>query len=228
MTDRMRSELFGLQDIPYRDFQRKLLPTLDPENIIGVRTPQLRALAKRLKDNAAAFTEDLPHKYFEENNLHAFLIQDMRDYDECIVQVNRFLPYVDNWATCDQLRPKCLRNSKDKLIAEIKKWLASGQCYTIRFGIEMLMVHFLGEDFEPRYMAMVAGIESDEYYVNMMIAWYFATALVYQWDIATTYLRQNRLPVWVHNKAIQKAVESRQMSNEDKLQLKGMRRKPSA
>jgi len=225
MAAAIQDELFALQDIPYRDFQRKLLPTLPPEKIIGVRTPQLRSMAKQYKNEAGAFLNALPHKYFEEDNLHAFMLEGMRDFDVCISLVNKFLPHVDNWATCDQLRPRCFAKNKEKLLPEIEKWISSGRCYTVRFGIGMLMLHFLHEDFDPKYMAAVAEIKSDEYYINMMIAWYFATALAFRYDEALKYISGNRLPVWVHNKAIQKAVESRRISDEQKARLKKLRRK---
>jgi len=225
MIEQIRNELFALQDIPYRDFQRKLLPTLPPEKIIGVRTPQLRTLAKQYGNDADSFFNDLPHEYFEENNLHVFLLENMRDFGACLAHVKRFLPYVDNWASCDQLRPKCFGKNKHKLLPEIEAWIASGECYSVRFGIEMLMLHFLEKDFEPRYMAMVAGIHSEEYYVNMMIAWYFATALAFQYEAALEYIAGNRLPPWIHNKAIQKAAESRRISGEKKAQLRMLRRK---
>ncbi|MBQ3575180.1 MAG: DNA alkylation repair protein [Clostridia bacterium] len=225
MIERIRDALFALQDIPYRDFQRKLLPTLPPEKIIGVRTPQLRTLAKQYTNEAGAFLKDLPHKYFEEYNLHAFMLQGMRDFGACISLVNEFLPHVDNWATCDQLRPKCFAKNKEKLLPEIEKWIASDRCYTVRFGIEMLMLHFLQEDFDPKYMAAVAEIKSEEYYISMMIAWYFATALAFRYDEALEYLSEHKLPLWVHNKAIQKAVESRRISDEQKNFLKALRRK---
>ncbi len=225
MISEIKKELLALQDIPYRDFQRRLLPTLAAEKIIGVRTPQLRALARHYKHHASPFLAALPHEYFEENNLHTFLLEDMRDFDECISLVNEFLPHVDNWATCDQLRPKCFSKCRAKLIPEIEKWLSSDQCYTIRFGIEMLMVHFLQDDFKPAYMEKISGIRSEEYYVNMMIAWYFATALAFQYDAAFEYIAGNTLPVWVHNKAIQKAIESRRINDDQKAQLKKLRRK---
>ena len=226
MIERIQNELFALQDIPYRDFQRKLLPTLPKEAVIGVRTPALRMLAKKYKNESGAFLKALPHLYFEENNLHAFMLEGMRDFDKCISLVNEFLPHVDNWTTCDQLRPKCFARNKEKLLPEIEKWLASGRCYTVRFGIGMLMLHFLGEHFEPRFMEMVACVKSDEYYINMMIAWYFATALAFQHEDALKYLRENRLSAWVHNKALQKAVESRRISDEQKALLKTMRQLP--
>lgn len=224
MIEQIRNALFALQDLPYRDFQRKLLPTLPPEAVIGVRTPQLRALAKQY-GHADDFLKELPHAYFEENNLHAFMLEDMRDFDQCIAGVNEFLPYVDNWATCDQLRPKCFAKNRGKLLPEIEKWIASGSCYTVRYGIGMLMVHFLGDAFEPRFMEMVAAVRSDEYYVNMMIAWYFATALAFQYEEAMKYISEKRLGAWVHNKAIQKAVESRRIGDERKAQLRALRRR---
>lgn len=225
MIERIRTELLSQQDISYRDFLRRLLPTLPAEKVIGIRTPALRSMAKQYKNakNIDLFLNDLPHRYFEENNLHAFLLEGIKDYDECIRRVNAFLPYVDNWATCDQLRPHCFRKNRGKLISEIEKWIASGNLYTVRFGIGMLMLHYLKEDYQPQYMAMVASVQSDEYYVNMMIAWYFATALAYRFDDALPYISEKRLPAWIHTKTIQKAIESRQITPEQKARLKTLR-----
>ena len=223
----MREELFKLQDIKYRDFQKKLIPTIDPETVIGVRTPQLRKLAKQLRGTpeAEAFLKEIPHKYFDENQLHAFLISEEKDYDKCIDRVEDFLPYIDNWATCDQLSPKVFKKHKGELLLCIYRWLESEHTYTVRFAIGMLMQHFLDDDFEPAYADMVAGIRSDEYYVNMMIAWYFATALAKQYETAVSYLETQRLDVWTHNKAIQKARESYRITPEQKEYLKTLKRK---
>lgn len=225
MIERIRTELLSQQDISYRDFLRRLLPTLPAEKVIGVRTPALRSMAKQYKDadDIDLFLNDLPHRYFEENNLHVFLLEGIKDYDECIRRVNAFLPYVDNWATCDQLRPRCFRRHHAELLSEIESWLASDSCYSVRFGIGMLMLHYLKEDYQPRYMAMVASIQSDEYYINMMIAWYFATALAYQFDDALQYIKDKRLPAWIHAKTIQKATESRRITAEQKAYLKTLR-----
>ena len=176
-------ELFKLQDKKYRDLQIKIIPTVDSDSIIGVRTPELRKFAKELiiSDNYLSFLDELPHKYFDENQLHSFIISEIKSYDDCISYVNRFLPYVDNWATCDQMSPKVFKKNRDKLLEQIKVWIKSKKIYTIRFGIGMLMQHYLDDDFEKEFLELVSSIRSDEYYVNMMIAWYFATALAKQY-----------------------------------------------
>ena len=206
----IKIELFSLQDEKYRVFMSRLLPTVDPDTVIGVRTPALRKYAGELlkKEEGSVFLQDLPHRYFEENQLHAFMVSGIRDYRTCMEALCRFLPYVDNWATCDQMSPKVFRKHKQELREKIQEWIGTGRTYTVRFAVGMLMQHFLDEDFDPAYPEMVAGIGSDEYYVNMMIAWYFATALAKQYDAVLPYLEERRLDVWTHNKTIQKAVES--------------------
>ena len=225
MIDQIRAELFRLQDTKYRDFQYKLIPTADPETVIGVRTPELRKYAKQLwkEGDVSGFLEDLPHSYFDENQLHAFIISEIKDYDRCIEEVNRFLPYVDNWATCDQLSPKVFGKHRDELLEHIRVWLKSDQTYTVRFGIGMLMQHFLGDRFEITYPEMVAGIRSEEYYINMMIAWYFATALAKQYDRIIPFIENRRLDRWTHNKAIQKSVESYRITPEQKEYLRSLK-----
>ena len=225
ITDDIRKELSALQDRKYRDFQIKLMPTVDPESVIGVRTPQLRSLAKGYlkRDDAEVFLQDLPHQYFDENQLHAFMLSGMKDYDACIAAVSAFLPYIDNWATCDQLSPKVFRKNREDLLCRIREWLASDHTYTVRFGAGMLMEHFLDEDFDPTYPEMVAALVSDEYYVNMMRAWYFATALAKQYDAVLPFIEEKRLDVWTHNKAIQKSVESRRITPEQKDFLRSLR-----
>ena len=227
MTETIRRELFERQDIKYREFQTKLMPTVDPEKMIGVRTPELRKYAKQLikSGDASELIKELPHEYFDENQLHAFAISEIKDYDKCIAEVNRFLPYVDNWATCDQLSPKVFKKHKEELLEEIRKWIMSEETYTIRFGIGMLMQHFLDEDFKAEYPEMVAAVKSEEYYVNMMIAWYFATALAKQYDEVVSFIQNNRLDKWTHNKAIQKSVESNRISPERKEYLKSLKQK---
>ncbi len=217
--------LFELQDKEYRDFQSNLTPTLDKENMIGVRTPELRAFAKELikREDVDEFLNSLPHKYFEENQLHAFMISEIKDYDECIERINEFLPYVDNWATCDQMSPKVFKKNKDLLLKEIKRWIHSKETYTVRFAVGMLMSHFLDDDFDVQYVEMVSAVLSDEYYVKMMLAWYFATALAKQYDAVVPYIEENRLDVWTHNKAIQKAIESRRVSDERKTYLRTLK-----
>ena len=221
----IRKDLFALQDVPYRDFQVKLFPGCDTSRFIGVRTPALRALAKEYgkREDVDAFLTNLPHAYFDEDQLHAFLLEGVKDFDRCMDAVEDFLPYVDNWATCDQLSPKVFRKDKAKLLERIKVWLKSDRTYTVRFAIGMLMQHFLDSDFDPAYPEMVAKIRSDEYYIDMMIAWYFATALAKQWDAVVPYLRERRLEPWTHNKAIQKAIESRRITAEQKEYLRSLK-----
>lgn len=225
MTNEIRKELFVLQDTKYRDFQVKLIPTVDPDTVIGVRTPELRKYAKQLikREDIEEFLTHLPHQYFDENQLHAFILSEMKDYSECVDKVDRFLPFVDNWATCDQMSPKVFKKHRQKLLKEIKRWIRSEETYTIRFGIGMLMEHFLDEDFDPAYPEMIAKIRSDEYYVNMMVAWYFATALAKQYKAVIPYIEDQRLDVWTHNKAIQKSVESNRITPEQKVYLKSLK-----
>lgn len=224
MTE-IQQRLFALRDAGYRDFHAALMPTVDKALVIGVRMPALRALAKELKgtEPAADFMAQLPHKYYEENNLHAALIGHIRDFDACMAAVERFLPYVDNWATCDMMNPRALAKDKTALLERIRLWLQSGHTYTVRFGMGMLMNHFLEEDFREEYPALVASVRSEEYYVRMMQAWYFATALAKQYEAAVTYLEQRRLGAWVHNKTIQKARESFRVSQEQKEYLKSLK-----
>ncbi len=218
-------ELFKLQDLGYRDFQARLMPTIDKDTIIGVRTPVLRKLAKQFAptDEAKEFIEHLPHKYYEENNLHAFIISQTKDFDEAISQTNRFLPYIDNWATCDSFSPKIFKKHTTELLDNVKVWIKSMHTYTCRFGIEMLMSFYLDDLFKPEYAEMVASVRSDEYYVKMMIAWYFATALTKQYDATIGYITGKRLDSWCHNKTIQKAIESFCISDERKAFLKRLK-----
>jgi len=210
----VQAELLKLQDKKYGQFQQKLLPAVAADSIIGVRTPALRQMAKDLlkSDGAAAFLTALPHKFFEENQLQAFMIAGIKDYDLCLSELKAFLPYVDNWATCDQMSPQVFKKHRGALLPEIKIWLQSQHTYTKRFAIKMLMDHFLDEDFDLSYLELVAAIRSEEYYVNMMIAWYFATALAKQYEAALPFIEKKRLAVWTHNKAIQKARESYRVS----------------
>lgn len=214
-------ELFRLQDVSYKEFHSRLMPTVDAARVIGVRTPQLRVFAKGLGAEAEPFLEAMPHVYYEENNLHAFLLNEMADFEECLARVEAFLPYVDNWATCDGLRPKCFRRNRQRLLPAIRRWLASSHPYTVRFGIEMLMVHFLDEDFFPEALNWVAAIRSEEYYVRMMVAWYFATALAKQWEAALPHL--DALGEWERRKTVQKAVESYRITPQQKEYLKGVK-----
>ena len=221
----IRETLFSLREEEYAAFQAKLIPNVAPERVIGVRTPALRKLAKTLRGSGQAeeFLKALPHEFFEENNLHAFLLCEMKDFEACVQAVEDFLPYVDNWATCDQLRPKAFARNKQALLPYIRSWLDSDREYTRRFGIGMLMSHFLDEDFREEYLSLVSDIRSEEYYVNMMIAWYFATALAKQYEAALPYLENRRLAPWVHNKAIQKALESFRVSDGHKTYLKTLK-----
>ena len=225
LTDQIQKELFRLQDVKYRDFQAKLLPTVEPDSVIGVRTPALRNYAKELwkQGDVQPFLDELPHPYFDENQLHAFLLSSMKDFDRCISEVDRFLPYVDNWATCDQMSPKVFKKHREELLKSIREWMSSDQTYTVRFGIGMLMEHFLDEAYDPAYPDMVASVRSEEYYVNMMIAWYFATALAKQYESILPYIKEQRLEPWTHNKAIQKAVESYRITAEQKAYLKTLK-----
>ena len=217
--------LFQLQDKGYRDFHSKLIPTISAETIIGIRMPAMRKLAKEYaKDpESAEFLKQLPHTYYDENVLHALLVAEIRDYDTCVDEVERFLPYVDNWAVCDVFSPKVFRKNRDRLIEKVKEWSASEQPYTCRFGMEMLMTHFLDEDFRPEYLEIPAAVHSGEYYVNMMIAWFYATALAKQWDATIGYIEKPRLDPWTHNKTIQKARESYRITPEQKKYLKTLK-----
>ncbi len=224
MTD-IQKRLFDLQDEKYRDFSMKLTPSADPDTFIGVRLPMLRALAKELKgtDEAEEFINTLPHEYFDEYHLHAFLLSYIKDFDEGVAQLERLLPYIDNWSTCDSIRVKAFEKEPERLLPYIKKWLSSGHTYTIRCGIMCLMNLFLNDRYDPKYPDMVAAVKSEEYYVRMMVAWYFATALAKQYDSAVRYIENKRLDKWTHNKAIQKAVESYRVTDEHKAYLKTLR-----
>lgn len=218
-------KLFKLQDKEYQKLQYKIIPNVD--NIIGVRTPELRKLAKQLikENNYKSFLKNLPHKYFDENQLHAFIISEISDYDECIKYISEFLPYIDNWATCDQMSPKILKKHKEELIKYIKLWIKSKKTYTIRFGIGMLMKYFLDENFNKTYLELVSKIISNEYYVNMMIAWFFATALAKQYEETIKYIENKNLDIWVHNKTIQKAIESYRIKESQKEYLRTLKNK---
>lgn len=207
----------------YREFSSKLMPTVKKEKILGIRIPILRAFAKDLKDYED-FLKDLPHKYFEEDNLHAFLIEREVDFERSIEKLDRFLPYIDNWATCDSLKPKVLKKEPKKLLGHINRWLKSQDTYTVRYGINLLMSFYLDENFNEKYLGYVADIKSSEYYINMMRAWYFATALYKQYDHTLPYIENNVLDVWTHNKTIQKAVESLRITSDKKEYLKTLKR----
>ena len=223
----IRQHLSELADSKYCVFQSSLIPTAGSSEFIGVRTPELRVYAKELakRNDIGEFLNDLPHKYFDENQLHAFIISLGINFDETVGAVEAFLPYVNNWATCDQLSPKVFKKHKKELLPYIKKWIKSKKTYTVRFAIGMLMEHFLDDDFDVQYPKMVAGVKSDEYYINMMIAWYFATALAKQYDASIPFIENGSLDAWTHNKAIQKSVESRRISTAQKEYLKALKRK---
>ena len=224
MTD-IQTALFALRDPAYQAFQSKLIPTIDPQTVIGVRMPALRKLAREIAGTpvAGGFLQELPHRYYEENNLHGLLISAIPDYDGAVAALETFLPYVDNWATCDLLSPKAFRKHPPELRKQIRRWVEDAHTYTVRFGLGMLMSFYLDEDFRPEYLEIPAQVQSEEYYVNMMIAWYMATALAKQWDAAIPYIQERRLSEWVHRKSIQKAVESYRITPEQKEYLKGLR-----
>lgn len=226
MTE-VQKALFSMQDMPFQAFQAKLIPTVPPETIIGVRTPALRKLAAELSGSPQAedFLCALPHRYFEENNLHAFLISRCGDFEKAVTLTREFLPYVDNWATCDQFTPTVFGRHLPELLPCITQWLASGQVYTVRFGIRMLMRFYLEDAFRPEYLDDVANVRLDDYYVRMMVAWYFATALAFQYNQALPYLQAQRLDLWVHNKTISKAIESYRITPAQKTYLRTLRRK---
>lgn len=217
MTD-IQKRLFALADEEYADFQAKLTPTVPREKFIGVRVPKVRLLAKEFikEPEHMDFLKILPHEYYDENMLHGLLISEIRDYDEAISLTDAFLPFVDNWAVCDIMSPKCFKKNKEKLIIKIREWAKSDLTYTARFGIEMLMSHFLDADFKKEYLDIAAGVSGEDYYIKMMIAWFFATALTKKWDAALPYITEERLPVWVHNKTISKARESYRITPEQK------------
>ena len=217
--------LYANSDSKYRDFQSKLIPTVDVSCVIGVRTPILRKIARELKQESAKFLSDLPHKFFEENQLHAFVISEITDFNMAVSAVDNFLPFVDNWATCDQMSPKAFSKNAVDLLPYIKKWIGSKHTYTVRFGVLCLMRYFLDDNFNKKYVDMVVKIISDQYYINMMRAWYLATALAKQYDAVLPYLQKCEIDVWTHNRAIQKAIESYRVPDAHKVVLRALRRK---
>ena len=225
IEDKIKDKLLDYQDLEYREFQAKLTPSIKIESVIGVRNPDVKKIAKEVIKSGEEdlFTNSLPHKYYEENNLHSYIISDCKDYDKTIRLLDEFLPYVDNWATCDIIVPKVFKKNLDKLIKEINRWIKSDKTYTIRFGIKMLMTHYLDEDFKSEYLNIPSSIVSDEYYINMMIAWFYATALAKRWDDSIKYIENKKLTKWVHNKTIQKARESYRITNEQKEYLKSLK-----
>lgn len=225
MTE-IQKRLFELSDSEYAAFQAKLAPNIAAESCMGVRVPALRKFAAEFSrtPECTEFLNSLPHEYYDENLLHSILLEKWKDYDDCLEKVERFLPYVDNWAVCDTLRPKIFAKHKAELMEKVKKWIASEKTYTCRFGVDMLMTHYLDDVFQPEYLELPVQVTSEEYYVRMMIAWYYATALAKQWESTIPYLEQKRLSVWSHNKTIQKAIESYRITDEQKIYLKTLRR----
>ncbi|MBQ8504423.1 MAG: DNA alkylation repair protein [Clostridia bacterium] len=225
MIKDIHKELFLLQDLSYRDFHAKLMPTVDKEKIIGIRTPELRKYATSFaKDKRAeAFLSALPHEYYEENNLHGFLIQKIKSFDECVTELDRFLPFVDNWATCDMMSPKVLKKEPEKLLNKIKEWLSSEHAYTVRFGVKCLMDFYLDDNFSEYVIELVSKVRHEDYYVKMVCAWFFATALAKQYDSTLPYITEKKLEKQIHNKAIQKAVESYRISDDTKEYLKKLK-----
>ena len=224
MTE-IQNTLFALRDPAYQAFQSKLIPTMDPALVIGVRMPALRKLAKELAGtpDAEVFLKELPHRYYEENNLHGLLISALPDYAAAAAALEDFLPHVDNWATCDLLSPRAFRRHPPELPEQIRRWIRDERPYTVRFGLGMLMQFYLDGEFRPAYLDLAAGVRREEYYVRMMAAWYFATALAKQYDAVIPYLEERRLDRWTHNKTIQKAVESFRITSEQKAYLRQLR-----
>ncbi len=229
MDRSIREQLLEMQDTEYKKFHSRLMPTIDPDNIIGIRVPVLRKFARSVYGTQAAegFLMSLPHRYYEENNLHAFLLEQRKDYDKLIKETDIFLPQVDNWATCDAMCPKIFREHTGELMDEIRRWISSDRTYTVRFGIGMLMRFYLDEGFSPDYLELVSDIVSEEYYVRMMAAWFFATALAKQYQETIPFIEQAKLDKWTHNMTIRKAVESYRVSSEHKMYLRTLRRHDS-
>ncbi len=218
--------LINFKDLGYKDFHSKLMPTVSKDKIIGVRIPILKKYAKEIYKlgDYNDFLRELPHNYYEENNLHAFIIAEIKDYNECINLTEKFLPYIDNWATCDTFLPKCFFKNKSDLLNRIRVWINSNHVYTVRFAIKLLMSLFLDCDFKEEYLSLVASVKSEEYYVRMMIAWYFQTAISKKYDSAIVYLEKGILDAWTHNKAIQKSIESYRIKKEQKEYLKKLKK----
>lgn len=225
LADLIRQQLFDAKDTKYQEFQCRLIPNIPEESIIGVRTPVLRGMAKELakREDVEEFLSVLPHRYFEENQLHGFILSGMKDMGQCMERLERFLPYVDNWATCDQISIKIMKKNPQETLERVRRWLQSGHVYTVRFGIGCLMEFFLGEEFKPEYLEWVLAVQNQDYYVRMMVAWYFATALAKQYEAAIPYLEERRLEEWTHKKTIQKALESYRITGEQKEYLRELR-----
>ena len=226
-SDAVFQRLSELSDPTYRDFHAGLIPNISPETILGVRVPALRKLARELRGSAEAqeFMAALPHEYYDENCLHGLLINDIKDFGATVSALDAFLPSVANWAVCDLISPRSFKSRPPELAAHVRRWLDSSHSYTVRFGIGVLMSFYLDEGFEPAQLEAVAERCCEEYYVNMMVAWYFATALAKQPEAALPYIENRRLSRWTHNKAIQKSIESRRIPDETKAYLKTLRRK---
>lgn len=218
-------KLLSVQDSKYKEFQSKLVPNISPDTMIGVRTPQMRSIAKEFfgTQTGLDFLKVLPHKYYEENIIHFFMISMIKDFEECVGEVERFLPFVDCWPVCDQSSPKVFKKNHEKLLPRIKKWIGSEHVYTSRFGMRMLMNEFLDADFKPEYLEWVAVKRGEDYYLKMMVAWFFATALAKQYEASLPFIGNHRLEPWTHNKAIQKALESFRVSDEHKALLRTLR-----
>jgi 3-methyladenine DNA glycosylase AlkD len=225
VKETVQARLFELQDLKYKEFHCKFVPTISPDTVIGVRTPELRKFSREFSKTPEAmeFLRILPHEYYEENNLHGFLIETLKEYDAAILALEKFLPYIDNWATCDLISPKVFQKHLPELYAKIKVWLKSGRTFTVRFGVKMLMSFYLGDHFQPEILDLVANVQSEEYYVNMMIAWFLATALVKQYEPTLPFIRERRLEKWTHNKAIQKAIESYRINDATKAYLRTLK-----
>ena len=222
----IEERLFSLADEKYRDFHSSLMPTIPKENIIGVRVPYVKNIAKEFgsRDDIGEFLSDLPHKYYEENNLHIFIISAIKDYETCLAEVEKFLPYIDNWATCDGSNPKALLKQPQRFYEKLKLWLKSDKTYTVRYAVDILMNRvYLEDNFSPEHLELVSSLTSEDYYVKMVVAWYFATALAKQYESTLPYIEKQKLPVWTHNKAIQKATESRRITDEQKEYLRKLK-----
>ncbi|WP_311525983.1 DNA alkylation repair protein [uncultured Parvimonas sp.] len=225
--DKILEDLFSLQDIEYKNFNAKLIPTVDKDLIIGVRTPDLRNYAKKLfkedEKRSFKFLNSLPHKYYEENNLHGFLIEQIKDFDLAMEYTENFIPFIDNWATCDSFCLKVFKKYVNETYEKILLWIKSDKTYVVRYGIGLLLSNYLDENFKEEHLKIVSKIRSEEYYINMMIAWYFATALAKKWDSTIFFIENKKLDDWTHNKAIQKAIESRRITEEEKSYLRSLK-----
>lgn len=221
----IREKLKELQDLEYKDFIFKLTPTLNYDSIIGIRIPNLRNLAKEIYNTQTAkdFLNCVPHKYFEENTLHVMLLEKIRDFNTAVFEVDRFLKYIDNWSVCDNRSPVAFKNNTDSLFPYIKKWIKDEHIYTVRYGVKKLMDYYLDEHFEKEHLMIVAKVEQKDYYINMMTAWYFATALAKQYEDTVPIIEKRILPKWTHNKTIQKAVESFRITDEQKDYLRSLK-----